>query len=141
MNLPRRASAALYLLLVCLSCSGTRPGGVPAEDIGFAEDEPSAPDGRPLPPGVLCRIGTANLRHGGGACAVTFSPDSKTLATGGEDHLVSLWDAATGVERHRFVGHGIAVRAVALSPDGTRVAAGGGSLLIADLEDDFDIRL
>ncbi len=34
-----------------------------------------------------------------------FSPDGKSLVTGGSDNRVIVWDAATGRERHRLAGH------------------------------------
>ena len=36
--------------------------------------------------------------HGSGVTAVTFSPDSKTLLTAGDDNTVRFWHLATGRE-------------------------------------------
>jgi WD40 repeat protein len=59
------------------------------------------------------------------ANAVAFSPDGKTVATGGTDGNVRLWDAATQQE----IGPPMSsdakpLAAVAFSPDGVLVAAG-----------------
>jgi WD40 repeat protein len=64
-----------------------------------------------------------------------FSPDSKTLAVGGEDGTVRLWEVATGRPRGRFQGHHGAVVSLAFRPDGKALASGGWdtTILIWDL--------
>jgi WD40 repeat protein len=65
---------------------------------------------------------------------VAFAPDSQTLATGGRDSVVRLWDVATGQLVRSLPGHPSepryypqdAVGALAFSYDGTRLAAGFG---------------
>jgi WD40 repeat protein len=64
---------------------------------------------------------------------VAFAPDGRTLATGGFDSLVKLWDVATGTERCTLVGrptkpasrHQI-VGSLTFSPDGGLLVAGFG---------------
>jgi hypothetical protein len=51
--------------------------------------------GDPLPPGVLTRLGTVRLRLGEQYPIVALSPDQKTLATSGEEH-VHFWDFTSG---------------------------------------------
>jgi WD40 repeat protein len=53
---------------------------------------------------------------------VAFSPNGKTLASGGED--VTLWDVATGKEQAALKGHKGDVISVAYSPDGQTLASG-----------------
>jgi predicted NACHT family NTPase len=55
--------------------------------------------------------------------SLAFSPDGRTLATGGEDGVVRLWEMSSGQERRRFTGHlGWAYR-VQFAPEGKRLAS------------------
>src|SRR5262249_8813051 len=58
--------------------------------------------------------------------AVAFSPDGKTLATGGSLRHVRLWDVASGAERATLRGHTLPVWSLAFSPDGKALALATG---------------
>ena len=42
--------------------------------------------------------------HTGMVACVTFSRDGKRIVSGSGDHLVKIWDAATGAEVNSFFG-------------------------------------
>ena len=56
---------------------------------------------------------------------VVFSPDGKTLASGGSDKTIKLWDVATGKNTATLNGHTNEVFSVAFRPDGKTLASGG----------------
>jgi WD40 repeat protein/serine/threonine protein kinase len=59
-----------------------------------------------------------------GVTALSFSPDGQTLATGGSDGLIQLWDTHTWQEAQaRYSGHNKAILDLAFSPDGTKLAS------------------
>jgi serine/threonine-protein kinase len=69
---------------------------------------------------------TQDLRaHTAGVQCLAFSPDGKTLASGGDDHCVRLWDTRTGKEAPVSFRHAEAVTALAWSADGKRLASAG----------------
>ncbi len=57
--------------------------------------------------------------HTGSVHALAFSPDGRTLASGGDDRAVILWDPVAGQERLSLTGHADRVLDVSFSPDGT----------------------
>ena len=56
--------------------------------------------------------------------SVAISPDSKILAGGGEDGIISLWDLKTGQLKNPLKGHSSAIYALAWSQDGQILASG-----------------
>ena len=62
--------------------------------------------------------------HGGAVHALAFNPTGRTLASGGDDRTVILWDPEAGRERLALTGHADRVLEVAFSAD-------GGALLTA----------
>jgi WD40 repeat protein len=62
----------------------------------------------------------------GNVTTLAFSPDGKTLASGGWDDMIRLWDVGTGKEVRKFVAHPGMVARVVFSPDGKSLASRGG---------------
>jgi WD40 repeat protein/predicted Ser/Thr protein kinase len=59
--------------------------------------------------------------HPGDLWSYAFSPDSKLVATGGEDATAKIWDATTGGLLFTCQGHSSKVMDVSFSPDGKRL--------------------
>lgn len=75
---------------------------------------------RNSPPPLLTFAGS-----GGAVRAVAVSRDGRLAVSGGEDHLVRLWDVRSGTEIKSFSGHGGAVLCVAISDDAKNALSGG----------------
>jgi WD40 repeat protein len=68
----------------------------------------------------------AVVRVNGGVRTVAYSHDG-TLAAGGDDQVVTLWDTATGAVRHTLKTGMYTVWCVTFSRDGKTVVAAGGA--------------
>jgi WD40 repeat protein len=60
----------------------------------------------------------------GDLLCLAFSPDNRTLVSGGEHNGVRLWEVVSGQLRCQWKGHQSWVTAVAFSPDGRRIVSG-----------------
>ncbi|MFJ7628233.1 WD40 repeat domain-containing serine/threonine protein kinase [Streptomyces sp. NPDC097595] len=116
------------------------PDGKTLATVGDASEKRSYPNNEPAKLWDLTRIdpepyGQGDPRHDLAledvTDAVAFSPDGKTLATGGPQADVRLWDVATGRLKATVANRLAEPRDLAFSPDGRSLAvtADGGVLL------------
>ncbi len=63
------------------------------------------------------------MAHTSGIKTIDLSPDGKTLATGGDDGIVRLWNFPSGTHKQSFIGHEAEIFSVVFSPDGKTLAS------------------
>jgi RNA polymerase sigma factor (sigma-70 family) len=109
-------SGVLALATVGGAAAPARKAAVPQTARG-----PAAPQGDPLPPRAVGRLGTLRFRHASDLQAFALARDGKQLATAAGSTVV-VWDTATGQERRRFDRHVGTVHGVAFAPQGKYLA-------------------
>ncbi len=66
------------------------------------------------------------LAHKKGVNAVSFSPDGRRLASGGNDAVARFWDPEAGAMTGMTIGGSFAVPSIAFTPDGKTLAVVNG---------------
>lgn len=91
----------------------------------FRTDRPSADQSGP-------RVGVSpQMGHSDDIRAVSFSPDGKWIASGGNDQTIKLWSAATGQVQRTFHGHRDWIHAISFSADGQRIVSASSDKTLA----------
>lgn len=105
--------------------------------LAFADSSSSDGSFTQIEPGVLVQVwdvmanrpGQSYVGHILGINCLTWSPDGKLLAAGGDDETVQVWDTTSGERVLLYQGHqgqyesGSMVLDVAWSPDGSMIAS------------------
>jgi RNA polymerase sigma factor (sigma-70 family) len=131
MLMTRLKIAATVCLLACFLGLGFGAANIGEQD---SDAKPA-----PLPAADVIRTDSKDFpepklratlrRQGAVVWSLAYSPDGKTLASGGED-LILLWDPATGKVKDVLSGHKGLVMGLAYSPDGAWLASGAGDKTI-----------
>ena len=72
--------------------------------------------------------------------SVSFSPDSKIIASGSADNTVKLWNVSTGKEITTLKGHSAIVFDVSFSPDGKTIASASDTVKLWDISTGKEIK-
>jgi WD40 repeat protein len=73
---------------------------------------------------------TALHGHTAAVYDLAFTPDSRGLLSGSDDHTSRVWDVERGQCIHFMQGYAVLLYDVAWSPDGTRLASAGSDTLV-----------
>ncbi|MGA2066595.1 MAG: FecR domain-containing protein [Thermoguttaceae bacterium] len=101
---------------------GGRSIDVSAGQVAVVERQVEAIETKPLPP-MLVKPKVVLPDPEGPVLSIDYSPDGKTLAVGGWQGTLTLWDLTTGKARHTIAAHSQGgIVSLAFSPDGQTVA-------------------
>jgi WD40 repeat protein len=135
-DLPQTESTQSYdsPSVVAFSPNGRRvfSGGRLLEPARLERPVSRMSDGSPMRYALSCADGTVRMLEGchtDAVTAVAFSPDGKTVLSGGADDTLCLWNIEKDTLIRAFKGHSDKVTSVAFSPDGGRVLSGSADIV------------
>ena len=108
----------------------------PAAPAGYALTQPAAEEAKPVADTgpMKLQLGDQVAAGGQGVAAVTFSRDGSLIASGGQDRIVTIWDAKTLERIARIRDFQGSADALGFSPDGKRLIVGGSGLNLAEYD-------
>lgn len=98
--------------------------------VAAGQDRPLAndPNGDPLPPGAVARLGSVRFGHDANVVFAAFLPDGKRVVSVSQDGVLCAWEFPSGKQLQRvemLTGSAALMTNATLSPDGKHLTAFG----------------
>src|SRR5882672_1413189 len=89
--------------------------------------------GDPLPRWPLHRLGSVRFRQRDTLTCVSFSPNGKMVATGGQENTIYLWEFPSGKRLARWRAHKSIITSLAFCPDSKAIVSAGDGVCVWDV--------
>nr|BFE30017.1 serine/threonine-protein kinase [Actinomadura rugatobispora] len=131
-SVPRRRFLLVGLAGAATAAAVTVPAVILSTRDTDAKSGGTSPSATPRAPvrEIPARVITG---HGAVVTHVTFSPDGSTLASGGADGPIHLWDVTTGSRTRTLQGHSYPLVSMVFGPDGRTMTTGAEVVRFWDL--------
>jgi WD40 repeat protein len=106
--------------------SGSTDGTIKLWDVTTGREAHTLRGHSTVPLEAWVQVEGRETRVFGGITALAFAPDGQSLASGGCDKLINVWELATGRKRHALTSSTDWIAALAFSPTGGFLASGAG---------------